>query len=283
MRLARFATGPTEKLGLVVDGGIVELAKRLPDLPARMLTLIENWSAFRERLASLASSEPDHRLEDVQLLAPVETPQKIMAIGLNYADHVAESGLERPNAQMWFAKMPNALNDPFACVPLPRVSEQLDYEAELVAVIGRRCRHVARDAARDVIFGYTAGNDFSVRDWQRRTSQFLIGKSFDGHAPVGPWIVTADALDPHALGIECRVNGKVRQQSNTRNLIFDVYDMVEELSKAMTLEPGDLLFTGTPGGVGAAMQPPRWLRAGDVVRVEIEGIGAIENRVEQEL
>jgi 2-keto-4-pentenoate hydratase/2-oxohepta-3-ene-1,7-dioic acid hydratase in catechol pathway len=283
MKLARFAREPGQAgIGLVVEGGIVEVARHLPGAPKSMAALLEQLEQFRGELGSIAEREPDHELGAIELLAPVERPGKIMAIGLNYADHVEESGLERPSAQMWFAKMPNALSGPNAPVPLPKVSEQLDYEAELVAVIGRRCRHVAKSAAADMIAGYAVGNDFSVRDWQRKTTQFLIGKSFDGHAPVGPWITTSDEVDPHALDISCRVNGEVRQSSNTRHLIFDVYDMVEELSKAMTLEPGDLIFTGTPGGVAAAMRPPRWLEAGDVVRVEIKGLGHIENRIQPE-
>jgi 2-keto-4-pentenoate hydratase/2-oxohepta-3-ene-1,7-dioic acid hydratase in catechol pathway len=149
-------------------------------------------------------------------------------------------------------------------------------------VIGRRCRHVSREEARTVIFGYCVGNDVTVRDWQFKTSQFVLGKSFDTHAPIGPWIVTADAIDPHNLEIRSYVNGEERQHSNTRHFIFDCYAMVEHLSKAMTLEPGDLIFTGTPSGVGAVMKPPKFLAAGDVVRVEIDGIGAIENHVVNE-
>jgi 2-keto-4-pentenoate hydratase/2-oxohepta-3-ene-1,7-dioic acid hydratase in catechol pathway len=167
-------------------------------------------------------------------------------------------------------------------VQLPRVSTSLDYEAELVFVIGKKCRHVSRDQAAAVIFGYCIGNDVSVRDWQFKTSQFILGKSFDTHAPIGPWIVTPEAIDPHNLDIRCLVNGDERQSSNTRHFIFDCYAMVEHLSKVMTLEPGDLIFTGTPAGVGAARKPPLWLREGDVVRIEIEGIGAIENRIVRE-
>jgi len=153
----------------------------------------------------------------------------------------------------------------------------VDYEEELVVIIGKRCRHVPKESASEVIFGYCAGNDVSVRDWQLRTPQWVLGKSFDTHAPIGPWIVTADDLgNPHTLGIRCFVNGEKRQDSNTSNLVFDVFDRIAHLSEAMTLEPGDLIFTGTPGGVGGAMKPPRFLKAGDKVRVEIDRIGAIE-------
>lgn len=150
-------------------------------------------------------------------------------------------------------------------------------------MIGERCRHVPRAEAAGVIFGYCIGNDVSVRDWQFKTSQFILGKSFDTHAPIGPWIVTSDSIDPHCLDIRCLVNGEVRQKSNTRQFVFDCHAMVEYLSKVMTLEPGDLVFTGTPAGVGAVRKPPVWLREGDRVRVEIEGIGWIENRIVREM
>ena len=182
------------------------------------------------------------------------------------ADHIAESGMAAPAEQLWFPKAVTAVNDPYGTIDLPRVSSQLDYEAELVMVIGRGGRHIGRDRAKDAIFGFCAGNDVSVRDWQRRTSQFTLGKSFDSHAPFGPWIATADGFDPHAAGIRCLVNGELRQDSDTRHMIFDCFDQVALLSQAMTLEPGDVFFTGTPGGVAMAMDPPAWLKAGDSTR-----------------
>jgi len=156
----------------------------------------------------------------------------------------------------------------------------VDYESELVVVIGAGGRNLDGEAARRAAFGYCVGNDVSVRDWQMRTGQWVIGKSFDTHAPFGPWITTSDEVDPHTLGIRGFVNGEKRQESNTRHLVFDVWAEIEHLSQAMTLEPGDLIFTGTPAGVGVAMRPPKFLQAGDVVRVEIDGLGAIENRFE---
>jgi 2-keto-4-pentenoate hydratase/2-oxohepta-3-ene-1,7-dioic acid hydratase in catechol pathway len=204
-----------------------------------------------------------------------------MAIGLNYAEHAAESGVEKPKHQIWFAKTANTINGPFDPVELPAVSAALDYECELVLVIGRRCRNVLYDEARKVIFGYCVGNDVSVRDWQLMTPQWVLGKSFDTHAPIGPWITTADEIDPHSLAMHLQVNGETRQHGNTRELLFDCYAQVEHLSKVMTLEPGDIIFTGTCGGVGIASNPPRWLEADDVVRVEIEGLGAIENTVQR--
>jgi 2-keto-4-pentenoate hydratase/2-oxohepta-3-ene-1,7-dioic acid hydratase in catechol pathway len=246
-----------------------------------MVSVITAWPHYRAQLEFLAANhEADIAMDVARLLAPVTRPGKILGIGLNYADHIAESGMGKPDQQVWFAKMASATNSPFGPIHLPKVSTELDYEAELAFVIGRRCRHVQREQASEVIFGYCAANDVSVRDWQLRTSQFILGKSFDTHAPFGPWIVTSDELgDPHSLQIRSFVNDEKRQESNTANLIFNCFDQVEHLSKAMTLEPGDVILTGTPGGVGIGYKPPRWLKVGDVVRVEIDRIGAIENQV----
>jgi 2-keto-4-pentenoate hydratase/2-oxohepta-3-ene-1,7-dioic acid hydratase in catechol pathway len=216
-------------------------------------------------------------MSEVRVLAPVPRPQKILAIGLNYADHVRETGGELPKQQIWFAKLPNAVNGPFDPIQIPKASSAIDYEAEFVVVIGKRCRHVKKDDAASVIFGYCAGNDVSVRDWQMRTPQWILGKSFDTHAPFGPSIVTPDEVgDPHSLGIRCFVNGEKRQDSNTCNLVFNVFDQIALISEAMTLMPGDIIFTGTPGGVGMAAKPPNFLKVGDRVRVEIDRIGSLE-------
>ncbi|MCK9283486.1 MAG: fumarylacetoacetate hydrolase family protein [Rhodocyclaceae bacterium] len=282
MRLITFKTRTTQpRVGIAISEGIIDISLHLPDAPRTMIGLIEAWPELKASLQKLTHEcGPDMPLDAATLSAPVPRPGKIMAMGLNYADHVEESGLARPEHQMWFSKVSSAANGPFAPIELPQVSNQLDYEAELAFVIGKRCRHVSREDAAQVIFGYCAANDVSVRDWQLRTSQFVVGKSFDTHAPFGPWIVTADELgDPHRLGIRCFVNGEKRQDSNTRHLIFDCYDQIAYLSQAMTLEPGDVILTGTPGGVGFGFKPPRLLAAGDVVRIEIDRIGAIENTV----
>lgn len=232
----------------------------------------------------MATTKSHYRLAEVHLKAPVPDPQKILAIGLNYADHIAETGRQKPKRQVWFSKLPNAVNGPYDPIQIPKVSNNIDYEAEFVAIIGKRCRHVSSANAKDVIFGYCAGNDVSVRDWQRLSPQWILGKSFDTHAPFGPWIVTPDEIgDPHTLGIRCLVNGELRQNSNTSHLIFNIFDQIEHLSQALTLEPGDVIFTGTPGGVGVAMDPPSWLKAGDVVRVEIDRVGALEAKMVAEL
>jgi 2-keto-4-pentenoate hydratase/2-oxohepta-3-ene-1,7-dioic acid hydratase in catechol pathway len=213
----------------------------------------------------------------------VPRPPKFLAIGLNYAAHVEESGMQRPEHPLFFNKQSTCVVGPGADIHVPRVSTMVDYEGELAFVIGRRCRHVSAADAADVIAGYTIVNDVSVRDWQLRTPTMTMGKSFDTHGPTGPWIVTGDELgDPHSLRLQTWVNGELRQDARTDDLIFDCYEQVEHLSTAFTLEPGDLVATGTPAGVGMAMQPPRWLVPGDVVRIEIEGIGTLENPVTAE-
>lgn len=272
-------------VGLVVGEKVIRITDHFTAAPGSMIELITAWADWREPLQQLAGSGARGiTLDQVTLLAPVPRPGKILGIGLNYADHVEESGMDMPADQLWFAMMSTAANGPFAPVDLPKVSEALDYEAEMVFIVGQRCRHLTPETARTAIFGYCVGNDVSVRDWQLRTSQFTLGKSFDTHAPFGPWLVTADDIeDPHQLGIRCFVNDEKRQDSNTDQLIFDCFQQIEHLSKVMTLEPGDVIFTGTPGGIGAATKPPRWLRKGDRVRVEIDGLGAIENVVRTEI
>ncbi|OYX03935.1 MAG: 5-carboxymethyl-2-hydroxymuconate isomerase, partial [Rhizobiales bacterium 32-66-8] len=208
-----------------------------------MLDVIANWADLRGPLALALgdSRKTAWRLDQVRLRAPIARPGKILAIGLNYADHIEESkdaGLQIPTEQVWFCKQATSVNDPNGDVELPRVSAMLDYEVELVAIIGRRGRHINREAAPGHVLGFCVGNDVTVRDWQHKTPQWMLGKSFDTHCPFGPAIVTADeAGDPHALGIRCFVNGELRQNSNTQHLVFDIWDQIVELSKAMTLEP----------------------------------------------
>jgi 2-keto-4-pentenoate hydratase/2-oxohepta-3-ene-1,7-dioic acid hydratase in catechol pathway len=223
-------------------------------------------------------------LEAVRLLAPVQ-PRKFLGIGLNYADHIAESGMEAPEFPVFFNKQVTCVVGPDAEVHMPRVSSLLDYEGELAIVIGSRCRHVPEDRAGEVIAGYTIANDLSVRDWQLRTPTMTMGKSFDTHGPLGPWIVSEDELgDPHALGIRTYVNDELRQDGSTSDMIYDCFQQVAHLSQAFTLEPGDVIATGTPAGIGAVRQPfpEGLLRVGDVVRVEIDGIGGLENTVVDE-
>lgn len=225
-----------------------------------------------------------HPLDRVRLLAPV-IPRKYLAIGLNYADHVAESGMEPPKFPIFFNKQVTCVVGPGDDIHLPKVSNLLDYEGELAIVIGERCRHVPPELAYRVIAGYTVANDVSVRDWQLRTPTMTMGKSFDTHGPLGPWVVTPDELgDPHSLRIRTTVNGELRQDGSTSKMIYDCYQQVAHLSEAFTLEPGDVVATGTPAGIGAVREPfpAGLLKVGDVVRVEIDGIGALENTVAEE-
>jgi 2-keto-4-pentenoate hydratase/2-oxohepta-3-ene-1,7-dioic acid hydratase in catechol pathway len=279
MKLATFDAGAGAQLGAVTGDRIVPLHGGAPGLPVDMIGLISAWPTAERDVRRVAEAGAGALpLGQVRLLAPIRRPGKIMAIGLNYADHIAESNMGTPEHQIWFSKAVTAVNGPYDAIQVPKVSQALDYEAELVAVVGQGGRHIAKADAAGAVFGYCCGNDATERAWQHRTTQWVLGKSFDTHAPFGPWITTADEVaDPHALSIRCLVNDEVRQDSNTRHLVFSVWDQIEHLSQAMTLESGDLIYTGTPGGIGAAMNPRRFLKDGDRVRVEIEGLGALDN------
>ncbi len=281
MKLVRFNEGGRVRLGVVVDRGIVDLSRAAPELPTDMLEFLEAGEPAWEKARVATRRPPDYPLDAVHLEAPLRNPGKVLAIGLNYGDHIKESGMNAPKHQVWFNKQHNCITGPNAPVDIPAVApDRVDYEAELCFVIGKRCRHVPRERAAEVIFGYTCGNDVSVRDWQLRTPTMTMGKSFATHGPIGPWIVTADEFgDPHDARIRCWVNGELRQDSNTRHLIYDCFDQVAELSAAFPLDPGDVIFTGTPQGVGIAMKPPHFLKAGDRVRVEIDRIGTLENEL----
>ncbi len=279
MKLARFETGGRSALGVVVNDGVVDLAAAGCDWPDMLALIAEGDAALAKIREATAGVAPHHALSDVRLLAPLR-PGKYMAIGMNYAKHLAEMGhAERPQHQYWFNKQTTCINGPYD--PIVRgVTGKLDYEVELGVVIGRKAKGVKAADALAHVFGYIVANDVSARDWQKHSPTFTMGKSFDTHGPIGPWIVTADEVpDPQALALRCLVNGEVRQDSTTAGMLFGVAEQIEYLSTAFTLEPGDLLATGTPEGVGAGMDPPRFLRPGDLVRCEIDGIGAIENRV----
>ena len=280
MRLVTFTHSGSTRIGRLEGDEIVDLGGS--PLPSTMLALLE---AGPDAMATAGSSEgPRVALNEARLEAPIARPPKILAVGLNYADHVAEANMETPQVPMIFNKQSTSVVGPYDDFHWPRASEKLDYEGELAFVIGKRCRHVPRDRAHEVIAGYTVSNDVSVRDWQIRVPTFTMGKSFETHCPLGPAIVTADEIggDPSQLGIRTFVNGEKRQDSNTKHLIFDCFTLVEHLSTAFTLEPGDVISTGTPSGVAGVMKPPKWLVPGDVVRVEIEGLDAIENTVIKE-
>jgi 2-keto-4-pentenoate hydratase/2-oxohepta-3-ene-1,7-dioic acid hydratase in catechol pathway len=281
MRLCTFEHAGAVRLGAATADGIVDLRALEPSLPATLRALLaggeEALAAARAALARAGAGDALARA-DVRLLPPVPDPGRIVCIGLNYRDHAAEVKLDLPEHVAAFAKWSNVLVGDGAPVVIPRESDRVDYEAELAFVIGRRARHVAEADAYAYVAGYTCFNDVSVRDYQARTSQWTLGKNFDTHGPCGPWLVTRDEIpDPHALRIRCSVDGQVLQDSSTAQLVFGIPRLVAELSAVMTLEPGDVVATGTPAGVGMSRTPRRWLRAGERVRVEIERVGTLEN------
>ncbi len=281
MKLVTFTHRESTRIGALVDHGVADLSRAALGLPSDMLSfLAAGPSALEEARGVVEHKEALIPLDTVRLEAPILRPPKILAVGLNYADHVAETGREKPKVPMIFNKQSTSVIGTGSPIHIPRASDKVDVEGEFAFVIGRRCRHVPAERAHEVIFGYTIVNDVSVRDWQRRSPTFTMGKSFDTHCPLGPAIVTADAVpDPHGLGIKTWVNDDLRQDSNTRELIFDCFHLVEYLSTAFTLEPGDVIATGTPSGVGEAMNPPTYLVPGDRVRIAVEGLGELVNPV----
>ena len=282
MRFVRYDDGGAPRLGLVRGEAIVSLAP-IADRYPTMHAIIEGGdaalAAAREQLDAGADALT---LKDAKLLAPIERPSKFMAIGMNYAKHVEEAdrlGIARAANQVWFNKQTTCIAGPFDTID-PGVTEKLDYEVELGVVIGKSAKKVSIADAKAYVFGYFVLNDVSARDWQFHSNTMTMGKSFDTHGPMGPWIVTADEVpDPHALDLRCYVNGDLRQSSNTRDMLTNVWAQISYLSTAFTLLPGDLIATGTPEGVAAGMVPPVFLKPGDVIRCEVDGIGAIENKV----
>ena len=272
MKLATYTVNGATRTGIVVGDMVIDSG-----VPGTMIDLIRDWERLKPELEARAATGTGLPLASVKLEAPVPRPGKIFAIGLNYADHIAESKMGTPERQVWFSKAQTSVNGPYDPIEIAKGTMTADYEAEMVAIIGAGGKHIGAADAPAAIFGYCIGNDVTERMWQHAGPQWTLGKSFDTHAPMGPWIVTADEVgDPHALGIRCFVNGEKRQNSNTRHLVFNIWQQVEHLSVGMTLEPGDCLFTGTPGGIGAAMDPRQFLKPGDVVRVEVDGLGHIE-------
>ena len=279
MRIVAFRAEDGRHIGLVDgDGEVIDVTAADPSFPRGLLGILAGPG-----IATMPTSGPRVPLAGLPLLAPVTRPPKFMAIGLNYRDHIAETGRSAPEHQLWFNKQSTCVVGPGAAIHVPRVSPQVDYEGELGMVIGRRCRHVSAAAAPSVVAGYMVVNDVSVRDWQNRTPTMTMGKSWDTHGPIGPWLVTPDEMgDPHTRRIRTWVNGDLRQDGTTADMLFNCWEMIEHLSSAFTLEPGDVISTGTPAGVGSARTPPAWLRSGDTVRIEIDGVGTLENPVVDE-
>lgn len=286
MKLTTFTHRGRTRIGVVRDATVLDLATHVAGLPATMLEFLEAGApALAAARCVVNGSATGIPLSQVRLEAPVPNPRKFLGIGGNTRSHLEEvraAGVPIRHSphQTWFNKQVTCINGPYGDIHLPLISQQLDYEGELAIVIGRRCRNVPKLQAAEVIAGYTVCNDVSVRDWQLRAPTATLGKSFDTHGPTGPWIVTPDEVpDPHNLRLRTWVNGELRMDGRTDEFLHSCFEMIEELSSVFTLEPGDLLATGSPAGVGALMNPPRFLVEGDVVRVEVEHVGAIENRV----
>jgi 2-keto-4-pentenoate hydratase/2-oxohepta-3-ene-1,7-dioic acid hydratase in catechol pathway len=286
MKLARFTIAGRTVVGIIDGDRAVPLSQLDPAAPETLRELLAQGPQEIARLAKvLAEKRPaGHALADVRLEAPIPDAQKYMAIGMNYHDHAeeaAKAGITIPKHQLWFNKQVSCITGPYDPIYKPRVSEKMDYEAEMGVVIGTRCRYVSLEDARSVVAGYFVLNDVTARDWQFKSPTYTLGKSFDSHGPIGPWITTADEIaDPHALDMKLWVNGELRQQTSTGGMIYDIWQQIHELSQVMTLEPGDLIATGTCANVGIALG--KFLQPGDVVKVEIAGLGYIENAVEQE-
>ncbi|WP_411389717.1 fumarylacetoacetate hydrolase family protein [Pseudomonas sp. MPB23] len=290
MKLARYTHGNTPHasittLGVVVDERVLPLSALDPAAPDTIRNVLAKGPTYikwlAQRLEGMAGGVP---LAEVRLEAPIPDPQKYLAIGMNYHDHAEEAaraGIAIPKNQLWFNKQVSCITGPYDPIYKPSVSDKMDYEAELGVVIGRRCRHVSIEEAASVVGGYFVANDVTARDWQFKSQTYTLGKSFDSHGPIGPWITTADEIaDPHALQMNLWVNGEPRQSASTGGMIYTIWEQIHELSQVMTLEPGDLIATGTCANVGIALG--KFLQPGDVVRVEIAHLGHIENTVAEE-
>jgi 2-keto-4-pentenoate hydratase/2-oxohepta-3-ene-1,7-dioic acid hydratase in catechol pathway len=282
MRWITYQTDSGPRAAIATDRGYVDPSSVDPALPTNLKQLVAGGVAVMATAAAVAQDGPVLARESLRLLPPIVDPQKIICIGLNYADHARESGAAIPDEPVVFNKFPTALRADGEAIELPSVSTKVDYEAELVVVIGRQARHVHEDDALAYVGGYTCGHDVSARDWQKDKpgGQWLLGKSFDSFAPCGPELVTPDEIeDPGDLQVMFRLNGETLQNSSTSQLIFSVPKLIAYLSNVCTLLPGDLIYTGTPPGVGAARKPPIFLNPGDVAEVEIPGIGLLKNPV----
>jgi 2-keto-4-pentenoate hydratase/2-oxohepta-3-ene-1,7-dioic acid hydratase in catechol pathway len=280
MRIATYRSDGGDFAGVLVDGGTIDAGGILGEEPLRVRQLIAGGrlGELRERAGDAPAKGAV--MEDVELLAPVPDPDKIICIGLNYRSHAEEAGIEPPEQPTFFAKFRNALAPPGAVVTLPAASEKVDYEAEVALVIGRRCKEVDAAEAEDAIAGYTLLNDLSARDLQFATPQWMPGKVFDGSAPCGPALVTADEAGPHdGISFSLDLNGKRMQEASTADLIFSIPELVARLSAWMTLEPGDLVSTGTPAGVGSVRQPRVWLKPGDEIVIRSPQLGSLETRI----
>lgn len=286
MRFVAFKKDGKAKLGVRTDAGLVDLSVVDKSLPTDLKELIAMGKGAMQRAGRAAKKAPPRALVKgrVNHLPPIQAPQKMICVGLNYKDHAAEAGLKIPTYPVLFTRFPTSMVGHGHALIAPKASKHFDYEAELVAVIGKKARNVKKSEALDYVAGYSIFNEGSIRDYQMKSSQWTVGKNFDSTGSFGPEFVTADELPAGAkgLGIQCRLNGKVLQDSNTREMIFDVKTLVYEAARAITLMPGDILITGTPAGVGFVRKPPIFLKAGDKCEIEIEKIGVLSNPVKKE-
>ena len=287
MRLATIETWAGPRAALQVGDSFLDIHATDANLPGNLRLLLDGGPSVLEAVAELANRPGAVKVAagQVQFHAPIVDPRKIICVGLNYKDHAAESGSPIPKDPILFSKYATALIGHGETIVLPKVSQEVDYEAELVIVVGKKGRHLTLNNAMDHVAGYTVGHDVSARDWQLKKDgkQWMVGKTFDTFAPAGPVLVTKDEVkDPQNLPIRLRLNGEVMQNSSTKQMIFGVAELLVYLSQVFTLEPGDLIYTGTPPGVGVARKPPVYLKDGDVVEVEIEGLGLLRNPVRQE-
>jgi 2-keto-4-pentenoate hydratase/2-oxohepta-3-ene-1,7-dioic acid hydratase in catechol pathway len=288
MKIVAFSSSGEPRLGVVTEDTVIDLHAldaRVPTELGALLAQDGDLSALHG-LVKRAPASAHRPLSDLTYALPVERPGKIICLGLNYLDHVKE-GSHRdniPKYQSIFFRSRTSMVAHNSAIIRPKVSEQLDYEAEMVAVVGRRARHLTRDNALACIAGYSCFNEGSVRDFQRHTTQWTMGKNFDRSGGFGPWMVTADDLPPGGAGlkIESRLNGQVMQSDNTANMMFPVVEALVYLTQGMTLEPGDIIVTGTPAGVGYPRKPPVFMKAGDVAEIEVEGVGVLRNTIEDE-
>ena len=294
MRLVTFEVTGAERLGAVVGERVVDLpaaaaATGVADMAGDMLSLLQAGQGGLDAVRAVLDPVGDgtgtqgrhtYGVESVRLRAPLSAPTKIMCIGQNYRDHVLEQNAPMPEKPIMFAKFATAVIGPGDAIIYPTTTKELDYEAELVVVIGRSGKHIARERAYEYVAGYMTGQDVTARDLQRGDGQWVRGKAQDTFAPLGPYLVTRDEVpDPQGLAIRLWVNGEIRQDSHTGNLIFDVPELISFISQGITLTPGDLIYTGTPPGVGAFRKPPAFLQVGDEVTVEVEKLGRLTNRV----
>jgi 2-keto-4-pentenoate hydratase/2-oxohepta-3-ene-1,7-dioic acid hydratase in catechol pathway len=289
MRIVGFTAGGKQRLGVIEDDEVIDLQAIDPYLPSNLADVLAKSNGDLKNLrefAKNASASARRPLAGLKFRLPVSRPGKIICLGLNYLDHVKE-GPNRDNIPKWPTLFMRGLNSVVAHnepIVRPKISETFDYEAEMVAVVGKRAKHMTMANATSCIAGYTISNEGSIREFQRHTTQWHMGKNFDNSGSIGPWMVTADELPDGGKGlkIESRVNDKVMQSDSTANMMFPLAETIVYATQGITLEPGDLILTGTPSGVGHARKPPAWMRHGDVAEIEIEGIGILRNPVEDE-